>query len=812
MKGLKLLLIFSIAVFLSVGAIAQNSKIRKANKLFDEGQFAKAIPLYQAGVQTGSYPRALEKLADCYMKIGDSENAEMWYEKAINTGLLDREILNKYARSMQRNGKYDKAMERCNHFAGMTDPGTFDPNFLASLEMAQANKREVIKYTVKPLPQLNTANSEVAEIALSKGIIFSSDAPAGNFGKGADASKKKKGGESTDFNFFSASMLSSNFYSDVKPVPGDANSKLDEMGAAMAPDYETVYFTRKVERKENKKKIQILEVHQAKFDDKNRWSDVKLVGAFGNDTLSSYHPAIHPDGEMIVFASDRKGGKGGSDLYVIYKEGDGWSAPQNMGVDINSPGNEDYPTFNEKGDLFFASDGHVGFGGFDIFNTTWSNGRYSGVDNMGPIINSPRDDFGLIWEPGKSSGYLTSNRAGSKKEDIYYFQRLPEIIGMVRDSISGNPISEVSLTLIDSEWKEEFGNSDEYGRFSIFLKPRDVYQLWVRAPGYKQKKMVVSAVNLKQGEDLVMNVKLAANKVLNLSGAISDFESGEGMADASLRVKSEDGVPESSQKAEENGNYLLKLIGNNEYVVIAEKEGYIPKIISRSLKDLNGLQTERIDFPLKKGDYVLVKGHVRKIGKGNLNGARINIIDNHTQEVVDTAFANSNGTFWIAIPWDTSSNMSIIASKSGFFSFSKHIEKRENKEVEIDLVMSPAEYGLDKTIKVIYYEYNKSNLDLLSKRDLNEIYYFMVHNPNAVLEVRSFTDSRGGDEYNRVLSIKRSKAVEEFILSRRQIPKDRIKSIGFGESVLVNDCDDGVDCTEEQHSENRRTEIVVLDR
>ena len=126
--------------------------------------------------------------------------------------------------------------------------------------------------------------------------------------------------------------------------------------------------------------------------------------------------------------------------------------------------------------------------------------------------------------------------------------------------------------------------------------------------------------------------------------------------------------------------------------------------------------------------------------------------------------------------------------------------------------LDEASFGLDHSHKVIYYEYNKTNLDLLSKKDLNEIYVFLMENPAAKLEIRSHTDSRGTKQYNLELSRRRSDAVIKYIQARRQIPDERFISWGFGEEYLLNECVDGKPCSEEEHAKNRRTDIKIVEQ
>jgi outer membrane protein OmpA-like peptidoglycan-associated protein len=225
------------------------------------------------------------------------------------------------------------------------------------------------------------------------------------------------------------------------------------------------------------------------------------------------------------------------------------------------------------------------------------------------------------------------------------------------------------------------------------------------------------------------------------------------------------------------------------------------------------VETRVRNVPMVKGDYVMLQGTILEEAQNMpLQRAAITIIDNRTQRVVDSTMSLGNGTFTVALPWDSLANYSIIGAKNGFLSKSLHLEKREGQEMSIALALEEAKFGLEHSHKIIYYSYNGANLDLLSKKDLNEIYVFLNENMDAKLEIRSHTDARGTKQYNLELSRRRSDAVIQYIQARRQIPSERFISWGFGEEYLLNDCVDGKPCTEEEHARNRRTEIKIVER
>ncbi|WP_378178141.1 TolB family protein [Aquimarina sp. SS2-1] len=214
----------------------------------------------------------------------------------------------------------------------------------------------------------------------------------------------------------------------VSKLKGAINTKFHESSATFSPDGKTVYFTRNNyanrKFKRNTKGCVLLKIYKADYVN-GKWKNVAEL-PFNSDEYSTAHPALSPDGKFLYFASDMPGSNGKSDIYVVAVHEDGsYGKPQNLGSLINSAGRETFPFVSDKGTLFFTSDGHLGFGGLDIFmvlpddHTGWE------VYNMGVPINSPEDDFTFIINEEYHMGYFASNRSGGKGgDDIYGFKQL----------------------------------------------------------------------------------------------------------------------------------------------------------------------------------------------------------------------------------------------------------------------------------------------------------------------------------------------------------------------------------------------------
>lgn len=220
--------------------------------------------------------------------------------------------------------------------------------------------------------------------------------------------------------------------------------------------------------------------------------------------------------------------------------------------------------------------------------------------------------------------------------------------------------------------------------------------------------------------------------------------------------------------------------------------------------------TLRSEIRMTSGDFLYVEGQVTTVDQTlPLENIPVRVLDNNTNQVIDTIYTRRNGYFWLSIPIDSLTNYSVIASTKGYLSTRMDVERDSTGARKVVLKLRVPEFGEDKLVKVIYYPYNSAILTPLSRKDINELYYFLVENPDVNLELGSHTDARGGDTYNQALSEKRAESALNFILERQEIPRDRMLWKGYGESKPTNNCVDGHPCTEEGYQLNRRTEFRV---
>jgi outer membrane protein OmpA-like peptidoglycan-associated protein len=295
----------------------------------------------------------------------------------------------------------------------------------------------------------------------------------------------------------------------------DINSPLHEGPCSFSTDGKKIFFSKSIQRNgapvlDETGKIQ-LQIYEATFDGTN-WGNVKLL-SFNKGNDAYMHPAISPDGEKLYFSSNKLGGYGGFDIYFVEKEGDHWSEPINMGPEINSTGNEGFPYMPPNGVLFFASNGHKGLGGIDLYMIDISSNRWGSLLNLGAPINSSFDDFSIALKD-YTTGFFSSNRPGGKgKDDIYAFESDYPLTGVLIqkkpavpqiqffDQKLGLSVEEVQVNFLDVENMEKWhqiytSNANGIIQFQPFFD--EDRWLKIQKTGYRTQEILLEKQLLGQ--------------------------------------------------------------------------------------------------------------------------------------------------------------------------------------------------------------------------------------------------------------------------------------------------------------------------
>lgn len=455
------LLHIALIALASCGSLsAQTNKEAKANKQFDNYAYVDAIQTYERIFAKGYKSQdMLQKLGDSYYYKGDLTNAAKWYgELFAFTQDVAPEYYYRYAQSLKANKDYAKADEMMAKFNQKS--GNDQRAKLAASQkdyLAQIKKNSG-RYTLENAG-INSEYSDYGAAYYDKKLVFTSARDTGSLGK----RKHTWTGESFT-NLYTADIGEQGALSNPKRYDAGLNTRVNESTCAFTKDGKTIYFTRNSfldKREKNSKGSTLLKIYSATFEN-GKWTNIKEL-PFNSNDYQTAHPALSADEKTLYFVSDMPGTKGASDIFKVSINGDGtFGTPTNLGDVINTEGRESFPMITSEGEFYFASDGHPGLGGLDVFYAkVQKDGSFKRVHNVGEPINSPKDDFAYLINEKDRTGYVSSNREGGNgNDDIYRFKENTRLVdceqaihGIVTDVENGKPLAGVTVVLQDQNFK-----------------------------------------------------------------------------------------------------------------------------------------------------------------------------------------------------------------------------------------------------------------------------------------------------------------------------------------------------------------------
>lgn len=287
--------------------------------------------------------------------------------------------------------------------------------------------------------------------------------------------------------FFISHRNSDGQWEKVKPIGKPINTPFNEGAQSIAADGKKMYFT--VCRG-------VCNIFSSTLTPDGTWSIPTRLSTINSNKFSNKQPSISPDGRTLYFVSNRPGGYGNYDIWKSNLNDDGtWSSPENLGSTINTEGEEQSPFIHfDNQTLYFASDGHIGMGGLDLYvSKISSDGSWSEPKNLGYPINTYRDEDGLIVNAQGTTAYYSSSRIAENGRDIYTFNLNPEVrpipasylTGTTKDAATGFPVK-ANFSLIDLDSKHEIMKSlsSDDGEYLVCIPTEKSYALYASATGY----------------------------------------------------------------------------------------------------------------------------------------------------------------------------------------------------------------------------------------------------------------------------------------------------------------------------------------
>ncbi|HCR92069.1 MAG: hypothetical protein A2W90_14015 [Bacteroidetes bacterium GWF2_42_66] len=500
-----------VAVFLLLAVFSScvsGRLLTEANQSLERGEYHAALEKYKLVSQKEKDPKKKAQIAlymaDAYMEQGSYSQSAVWYKNAIRRGHNSSDIRLRYGDALRASEKLDE-LDLLLGELKKTDPD--NPrlnNSIASLKLIHHWQKLPPIYLIDNLKTPNSPGDEVsADIVPGtvNRILFSSSSENT---EGKDISPVT-GQKFADI-FIAEYDSAHSKWSLPKPL-GDSlriNTEAHESGIAADREGKLIVFARAVYTSGQKMTSQLY------FSKKEngRWTTPEQI-LFTNDGASYLDPSVSCDGKWLLFASDRAGGKGKTDIWKSeIKEGQ-FSGPVNMGEQINTPGRETGPYMKKNGHLYFSSDYHPGVGGLDIFRATVDlNGKWT-VENMSTPVNSPADDFGIVFYNKGEHGFFSSSRKGSRAVDLYSFYsppRLFQCFGKVCNMETDSVIDNVNVRVVGTDGTSLLMKTDK-GKFQVDLKPEADYAIMVFKKGYLNAQAKISTRGLRDALEFNLDFK-----------------------------------------------------------------------------------------------------------------------------------------------------------------------------------------------------------------------------------------------------------------------------------------------------------------
>jgi len=577
---------------------SQIKMVKRANKFFEDKEFAEAIPLYEkALVGNETNKTILANLSECYRLTKDIHGQLKCYEALMTSNQADPIHELYYGDALMENGEYDLAKVHLEKYKE-DDRGKM---LLSAINKLQLYKKNADAYEVVSA-HFNSAQDDYCAIKFFDEIVFAST-------REKTAWIKKESGW-TNGNYLTL-YTSNTDGSKIKSFLGDLDSKYNDGPISFTKDYNTVYFTRNNSKKEE---MALDGTFKLKF-----MAATMDMGGFGNierlpfisNNFNYAHPSISGDGLTLYFSSDMAGGKGGMDIYVCHKDSFGiWSEPRNLGYQVNTAGNEIFPFIASNNNLYFASNGRDGIGGLDIYETKISNGKASKSYNMGEPVNSKDDDFGLYLGEDCKSGFISSNRkSGGMDDDIYELKILKEVKRgkevtlAVVDKQSKSPLDSVKLVI-----EGDTVYTNEKGEYITAVEENAKYKIEVFRNNYVKTEEVLSDdATLEEGSKRELFVE--KDPKLFLRALITDAKTHQLLEGVNIKITDIVANAELDHATTTaSGDYFKNLFGKKvgdrvTYLVRLQKPGYLQRsvIFSYTIKKEGEINmNEKVNLSLGK--------------------------------------------------------------------------------------------------------------------------------------------------------------------------------------------------------------------
>lgn len=547
----------------AIAAGCRTPKLSEADAQFQRGEYYDASVTYKKVYnklrKKEERPQRGEvafKMGRCYRLLNMSARASAAFQNALRYEYPDSTTHFMLAQALHADGKYAAALRSYDKYLEFCPDDSLAINCAEGCRTAQEIRARGSRYVVKQAKLFNSRRADFCPMYLGADcdqIYYTSTTEKATGDKKSEITGMKNA------DVFFSKKNEKGEWERPEPVEGELNTEFDEGIVAFSPDAQTMYLT-KARRELNAPTS--VEIYTSTRSDAKWSAPVKFE--ITADTLSTFgHPAVSPDGEYLYFVSDMPGGYGGKDIWRIsLKERQG--SLVNLGPDINTEGNDDFPYVRSDGSLYFSSDGYPGMGGLDIFRATAvgdpADLRWK-VENMGFPINSAGDDFGITFGKGED-GFFSSNRGDARGYDhIYSFEYDPvriTIEGLVMDK-DEEPVKNAIIRIVGNDGSNQKEVARDDGSFSFALQRGVKYVMLAGAKGYlNQKQEFASDSTMEDANYWVEFILPSISKPSVVENIFYDYDK------ADLRSESKTALNELIAVLHDNPNVTIEMASHTD--------------------------------------------------------------------------------------------------------------------------------------------------------------------------------------------------------------------------------------------------------
>jgi tetratricopeptide (TPR) repeat protein len=753
--AIRIIVIHLVSLLFAGGIVwGQSGDRRLGDQEFKQLNYARAIVAYEKAPDKNL--RAYRNLAECYLLAGKLENARYCLEKVCESSQRTASDLWDFAQIQMRLQEYEDARNTLQAFVNRAPRDSRAKAYKNAGDFPETLTESRGNYAIRYLP-FNSHEQDFGAAMYQKQLVFTSTR------RPFSPIVREWNGNQRDF---------LNIYI-VNPYQGESqpkyfdkqfNGRFNEGPIAFSGDGKVCAITRTNYEKKDANGMRNLALYLTEHDGK-KWRKPEPF-PFNDSTWSVGHASLNEDGTVMYFVSDMPGGRGGTDIWTSQMIEGKWEKPTPV-YSVNTEADEMFPCYlEEPGVLLFASDGHVGLGGLDIFAAKRRGEQYVKIRNMGAPINSSSDDFGL-WMSGRmSSGFFTSTRpapsAAIKKinprdsllfladDDLYWmkcvvpFEFGKTIYGTVWEGVL--PLEGVDLVLLDSNQQPvKTATTGENGAYEFPVRKAGRYSIKSTKELYFDTRESVTV--LAADEDIELDLGMKRDPNISIRLVISNSEDAQPLPGVNLEIKNLLTGDTIQYLTPSNGEFFLRM-----------PQKRLHDSLSMEFKVMKAEHlTKTVTYSTRLDDF----------GNYDIHKAR-----------VDNRFLD--------------------------FSMKK---KTIGDDLALQLGVFPYYYEIDSLSEV------KTAIEPAITKELQPIVQAMLDNPGLKIEVINHTDCRGSTAENLKLSQKRAQSIATYIRDRISDGKNRVKSSGAGEAALKSGCScdapGGGNCNKTDYQIDRRTEFII---